>query len=92
MTYIKLDDVLSTLKRVGDEQKRPDLYAMIGFIIGMFERTPKYELPEQQPTVVRCNECICWDKHIEECGNPDSVCFHNGWCKPNWFCADGKRR
>ena len=92
MTYIKLDDVLSTLKRVGEEQKRPDLYAMIGFIIGMFERTPKYELSEQQLTVVRCNECILWDKHTEECGNPDSVCFHNGWCKPDWFCADGKRR
>lgn len=43
--------------------------------------------------VVRCKDCIYWDKrHTEECDNLDSVCFHNGWCKPNWFCADGKRR
>ena len=43
--------------------------------------------------VVRCKDCIHWDKgHTEECGNLDSVCFHNGWCKPDWFCADGERR
>ena len=41
--------------------------------------------------LVLCKECIHWDKHIEECGNPDSVCFRNGWCKPEWFCADGSR-
>ena len=44
------------------------------------------------PVVVRCKDCIHWDKHTEECGNPDSVCFHNGWCKPDWFCADGERK
>ena len=43
--------------------------------------------------LVRCNDCIHWDKgHTEECDNLDSVCFHNGWCKPDWFCADGERR
>ena len=42
--------------------------------------------------VVRCKDCIHWDKgHTEECDNSDSVCFHNGWCKPDWFCADGER-
>lgn len=42
--------------------------------------------------VVRCKDCIHWDKgHTEECENSDSVCFHNGWCKPDWFCADGER-
>ena len=44
------------------------------------------------PVVVRCKNCIHWDKHTEECGNLDSVCFHNGWCKPDWFCADGERK
>ena len=43
--------------------------------------------------LVLCKDCIHWDKgHTEECDNSDSVCFHNGWCKPNWFCADGERR
>ena len=41
--------------------------------------------------VVRCKDCKHWDDHIAECGNPDSICFRNGWCKPDWFCADGKR-
>jgi len=43
--------------------------------------------------IVRCKDCIHWDKgHTEECDNLDSVCFHNGWCKPDWYCAGGKRR
>ena len=43
--------------------------------------------------VVRCKDCIHWDEgHSEECFNSDSVCFHNGWCKPEWFCADGERK
>lgn len=43
--------------------------------------------------VVRCKDCIYWDKgHTEECDNSDSTCFHNGWCKPEWFCADGEKR
>lgn len=43
--------------------------------------------------VVRCKDCKHWDKdHTEECDNIDSVCFHNGWCKPDWFCADGERK
>lgn len=42
--------------------------------------------------VVRCKDCIYWDKgHTEECDNSDSICFRNGWCKPDWFCADGER-
>lgn len=47
----------------------------------------------KQPEIVRCGDCIHWDKgHTEECDNLDSVCFHNGWCKPDWFCADGERK
>ena len=43
--------------------------------------------------IVMCKDCIHWDKgHSEECDNSDSVCFHNGWCKPDWFCADGEKR
>ena len=49
-------------------------------------------LKEKQEEIVRCKDCIYWEKgYSEECGNSDSVCFHNGWCKPNWFCADGER-
>lgn len=43
--------------------------------------------------LIRCKDCIHWDKgHTEECDNSDSVCFHNGWCKPDWFCPRGERR
>jgi len=43
--------------------------------------------------VVRCKDCVHWDEgHTEECTNSDSVCFRNGWCKPDWFCADGERK
>jgi len=49
------------------------------------------ELINSQPEIVRCEYCVYWDKgHSEECDNSDSVCFHNGRCKPDWFCADGE--
>ena len=51
------------------------------------------ELLKEQEAVVRCKDCIHWDKgHTEECDNIDSVSFHNGVCKPDWFCTDGERR
>ena len=50
-------------------------------------------LLKEQEEIVKCKDCIHWDKgHTEECDNLDSVCFHNGWCKPDWYCAGGKRR
>jgi hypothetical protein len=56
-----------------------------------FQRFENEWAPEQE--IVRCKDCIHWDKgHTEECENSDSVCFHNGWCKPDWFCADGDHR
>jgi len=43
--------------------------------------------------LVRCKDCKHWDKECtEECDNIDSICFHNGRCKPDWFCADGERK
>ena len=52
--------------------------------------------PENAPelvAIVRCKDCRHWDiGHTEECDNSDSVCFHNGWCKPDWFCADGEAK
>lgn len=43
--------------------------------------------------LVRCKDCIHWNEgHTEECHNSDSVCFHNGWCKPDWYCAGGERK
>ena len=43
--------------------------------------------------LVRCKNCRHWDKgHTEECTNLDSVCFRNGLCKPDWYCADGERK
>ena len=52
--------------------------------------------PENVPdlvAVVRCKDCKHWDRDdTEECDNSDSVCFHNGWCEPDWFCADGEEK
>lgn len=43
--------------------------------------------------LVRCKNCKHWDReYTEECRNENSVCFSNGRCKPDWFCADGERR
>lgn len=53
----------------------------------------KIPLITQGQEVVLCKDCVYWDKgHTEECINSDSVCFYNGWCKPDWFCADGERK
>ena len=62
---------------------------------GRFESLSRMldELLEERPEIVRCKDCIHWDKGCtEECTNSDSVCFHNGWCKPDWFCADAERK
>lgn len=86
MTFIKLEDVLDTLKRVGDEQQRPDLYAMIGFVAGLFEKTPKYEFSEQQTTVVRCKDCIHFEPNNipeEGCGTCillDRIFYNDNYC------------
>lgn len=43
--------------------------------------------------LIRCKDCRYWDKgHTEECENSDSVCFHNGWCLPEFFCGDGEEK
>ena len=47
MTLIKLEDMTDTLKKVAEEQKRADLFMMIGFISGMVDRTPKYIIPDE---------------------------------------------
>ena len=50
-------------------------------------------LLKEQEAVVRCKNCDYWEEgHSEECNNLDSVCFHNGRCKPDWFCGAGKRK
>lgn len=64
------------------------------FIIKISDEILEEEFDEPKPPeLVRCKDCIHWDKgYTEECDNSDSVCFHNGWCKPDWFCADGERK
>lgn len=45
-----------------------------------------------QPTVILCKDCKWWDDHTEECGNPDGVCFRNGWCRSDFYCGDGEQK
>ena len=59
--------------------------------ITIVDEKPHVETYSEQE-LIRCKDCFHWDDHLEECGNSDSVCFHNGWCKQDWFCADGERR
>ena len=60
--------------------------------ITMVEGKPHVETYSEQELVL-CKDCVYWDEECtEECDNSDSVCYHNGRCKPDWFCADGKRR
>lgn len=47
MTLIKLEDMIDTLKRVGEEQKNPEMFMLIGFLSGMVEKTPKYIVPDE---------------------------------------------
>jgi len=47
MTLIKLEDMTDTLKKVGEEQSRPGLIMLIGFIAGMVEKTPRYVIPDE---------------------------------------------
>lgn len=57
------------------------------------EHGSDYQWNDNHGELVRCKDCIHWDKgHTEECDNLGSICFHNGWCEPDWFCADGERR
>ena len=47
---------------------------------------------QEQPVIVRCQNCKHWDKgHAEDCHNIRSVCFGNGYCPPEWFCPVGER-
>lgn len=87
-----IDDALALLKEqeaeVNDRQKKVEFiesYIKIG--------NGNYEWSDNHGELIRCKDCVHWDKgHSEECENTDSICFHNGWCEPDWFCADGKRK
>ena len=49
-------------------------------------------LLKEQPEIVRCKDCEYHDDVTDECADIGSPCYRNGWCEPDWFCADGKRR
>ena len=60
---------------------------------GGFRTIMRKESYSALDAVVYCKHCKYWDKgYTEECNNIDSVCFHNGCCKPDWFCADGEMK
>ena len=46
MTLINPEHLTKTLKKVADERKDPNLYMMVGFISGMVDKAPKYEVPD----------------------------------------------
>ena len=45
-------------------------------------------LKEQKP--VTCGDCIFYDAHCQQCGNPDGIV--DGIIFPDWFCADGRKK
>ena len=83
------NEVLKAVQKIGVNVDRIELLKALTYDRRQYEKG--YETRDAE--IVRCKYCVHWDEgHTEECGNPDSVCFHNGWCKPDWFCADGERR
>ena len=46
MTLIKADDLYNALMKIGQEKSRPDLYMLAGFLQGMVDKAPRYEIPD----------------------------------------------
>ena len=47
---------------------------------------------KEQPEIVRCKNCKHYDDVTTECADIGSPCYRNGYCEPDWFCADGARK
>ena len=83
------DAVYNAILKVGVNVDKAELIKALAYDRGQYLQGYK----DRDDQIVRCKDCIYWDKgHSEDCENSDSVCFHNGWCQPDWFCADGERR
>lgn len=81
--------ILKTVMNVGVDVDKEELIKALAYDRGQYQKG--YD--DRDAEIIRCKDCIYWDEgHAEECDNLDSVCFHNGWCKPDWYCADGKRK
>ena len=56
MIMIAPKHLTDALKKVADERKDPNLYMMIGFISGMVDKAPKYEVPDEVAVCFLKNE------------------------------------
>lgn len=81
--------IFQAVMNVGVNVDKEELIKALAYDRGQYQKG--YD--DRDVEIIRCKDCIHWDKgHTEECGNLNSVCFHNGWCKPDWYCADGERK
>ena len=81
--------ILKAVINVGVNVDKEELIKALAYDRGQYQKG--YD--DRDAEIIRCKDYIHWAKgYTEECCNVDSVCFHNGWCKPDWYCADGKRK
>ena len=89
-TRYQIDEcILKAVMNVGVNVDKEELIKALAYDRGQYQ----IGYDDRDEEIIRCKDCIYWDKgHTEECDNLDSICFHNGWCKPDWYCADGERK
>lgn len=81
------NEVYKAVGNVGINVDREELLKALDYDRGQYTKGYK----DRDSEIVRCKDCRYWKSGREECGNSDSVCFINGRCTPDWFCADGER-
>ena len=82
-------EIYKAVMNVGVNVDKDELIKALEYDRGQYQKGYN----DRDSELVRCKDCIHWDEGFtEECGNINSICFHNGWCKPTWFCADGERK
>lgn len=89
MNILYENGICKAVQNVGVNVDKNELLKALQYDRGQYQKG----YMDRDSEIVRCKDCAFWDKgHTEECDNLDSACFHNGWCKPDWFCADGERK
>ena len=62
------------------------------YIIKISDEVMEDEFADRPQEIIRCRDCKNYDDVTTECADIGSPCYRNGWCGPDWFCADGQRR
>lgn len=81
------NEILKATQNVGINVDKNELLKALQYDRGQYQKG----YTDRDLEIVRCKDCKYWDKgYAEDCHNPDSVCFSNGVCSPDWFCPCGE--